>query len=69
MFARKHPETAVPAGHPPAYNAVTEALDHHRDLWPTNAGVYRSAQLLTGTYGELKNKVLDDLATFALTAA
>jgi hypothetical protein len=51
-----------------AYNAVAEALDHDRELWPTRAGCWRTAQLLTGSYGETKAAVLDRLTEFALSA-
>jgi len=49
-----------------AYNAVAEALDHNKDLWPNRDGAWRTASLLTGGLGVLKNRVLDGLVTFSL---
>jgi phage/plasmid-like protein (TIGR03299 family) len=48
------------------YNAVVEALDHDRELFPTKAGCYRTASLLTGKLAELKNSVLDSLVNYAM---
>jgi phage/plasmid-like protein (TIGR03299 family) len=50
-----------------AYNAVAEALDHNKDLWPTKGGSWRSASMLTGQIAEKKNRVLDTLVNFALS--
>ncbi len=47
------------------YNAVAEALDHNKDLWPTRGGSWRTASMLTGQIAEAKNKVLDTLVAFA----
>lgn len=51
-----------------AYNGAVELLDHNRDLFPTRAGCYRTASLLTGALAETKNRVLDNLVGFALGA-
>ena len=51
-----------------AYQAVTEALDHNKDLWPTRSGCWRTQQLLTGSYAEMKNGVLDLLVDYSLSA-
>lgn len=51
-----------------AYQAVAEALDHNRDLWPTRAGCYRTASLLTGELASKKNAVLDTLVQFSMSA-
>lgn len=51
-----------------AYNAVAEALDHNRELWPTRDGSWRTAALLTGNLADIKNKVLDGLVRHALSA-
>lgn len=51
-----------------AYNAVAEALDHNKDLWPNRDGSWRTASLLTGNLADLKNKTLDRLVQFALSA-
>lgn len=51
-----------------AYQAVAEALDHNKDLWPVRSGCYRTAQLLSGSYGELKNRLLDRLVEVSLSA-
>lgn len=49
-----------------AYNGAVEALDHDVDgLWPVRAGTYRAASLLDGTYGRMKNEVLDNLVALA----
>lgn len=52
-----------------ALNAAVEALDHNRDLWPTRAGCYRTASLLTGELAEMKQRVTDRLVRFAETLA
>jgi phage/plasmid-like protein (TIGR03299 family) len=49
-----------------AYNGAAEALDHDRDLWPTRAGSWRTASLLDGELGRLKNRVLDNLVGLAV---
>lgn len=51
-----------------AYNAVAEALDHNKELWPSRDGCWRTASLLTGNLADLKNKTLDRLVSFALSA-
>lgn len=51
-----------------AYNAVCEALDHNRELWPTRAGCYRTASLLTGELAQAKNRALDRLVEYAMSA-
>ena len=51
-----------------AYQAVAEALDFNRDLWPTRAGSWRTASLLNGQLAELKNRVLDNLVGYAAAA-
>jgi phage/plasmid-like protein (TIGR03299 family) len=48
-----------------AYQAAVEAVDHNRDLWPTRAGSWRTASLLDGELAKMKNRVLDNLVTFA----
>lgn len=49
-----------------AYNGAVEALDHDEaGLWPVKSGVYRTAALLSGTYAQLKNQVLDTLVRLA----
>ena len=49
-----------------AYNGVCQALDFNRQLWPTRAGCYRTASLLTGELAAAKNRVLDGLVEFAM---
>jgi phage/plasmid-like protein (TIGR03299 family) len=49
-----------------AYNGVCQALDFNRQLWPTRAGCYRTASLLTGELVAAKNRVLDGLVEFAM---
>jgi len=49
------------------YQAVCEALDHNKDLWPTRSGCWRTQQLLTGAYAEMKNGVLDLLVDFSMS--
>ena len=51
-----------------AYNGVCQALDFNRQLWPTRAGCYRTASLLTGELVAAKNRVLDGLVEFAMSA-
>ena len=51
-----------------AYNSVAEALDHNKNLWPNRAGCYRTASLLTGQLGQMKNTVLDGLVQYATSA-
>lgn len=51
-----------------AYNAAAEALDHNKDLYPTRSGCFRSASLLTGQLGQMKNAVLDNLVQYATSA-
>ena len=51
-----------------AFQAVAEALDFNRDLWPTRAGSWRTASLLNGQLAELKNRVLDNLVGYAAAA-
>jgi phage/plasmid-like protein (TIGR03299 family) len=48
-----------------ALNAAVEALDHDRELWPTRAGAWRTASLLEGSLGRMKNGVLDGLVALA----
>lgn len=52
-----------------AYNGAAEALDHNRSLWPTRAGAWRTASLLDGELGRMKNKVLDNLVGYAASLA
>jgi phage/plasmid-like protein (TIGR03299 family) len=55
-------------GEPTAYyalNAAIEAIDHNRDLFPTRAGCYRTASLLTGELAAMKARVTDGLVAFA----
>jgi phage/plasmid-like protein (TIGR03299 family) len=49
-----------------AYQGAVEALDHDRNLWPTRAGSWRTASLLDGELGRMKNAVLDNLVNVAL---
>ena len=51
-----------------AYNGVCQALDFNRQMWPTRAGCYRTASLLTGELAAAKNRVLDGLVEFAMSA-
>lgn len=51
-----------------AYNGATEALDHNRDLWPTRAGTWRTASLLTGQLSQMKSRVVENLVDFATSA-
>jgi phage/plasmid-like protein (TIGR03299 family) len=51
-----------------AYNAAVEALDHNRELWPTRSGCYRTASLLTGELGRMKNEVLDGLVSLSMAS-
>lgn len=44
-----------------AYNSAVEALDHNEDLWPSRAGVYRTASLLDGTLRQKKTRVFENL--------
>jgi phage/plasmid-like protein (TIGR03299 family) len=46
-----------------AYNGAVEALDHDRELWPTHAGVWRTASLMSGTLKRLKDDCLAGLVT------
>lgn len=48
-----------------AYNAAAEALDHDRDLWPTRAGSWRTASLLSGVMRKAKDEVLAGLVELA----
>ena len=50
-----------------AYNGVCQALDFNRQMWPTRAGCYRTASLLTGELAAMKNRVLDGLVEFAMS--
>ena len=52
-----------------AYNAAVEALDFNRELWPTRAGSWRTASLLDGELGRMKNEVLDGLVKYAAEMA
>ncbi|QDU18461.1 DUF932 domain-containing protein [Urbifossiella limnaea] len=52
-----------------AYNGAAEALDHNRSLWPTRAGSWRTASLLDGELGRMKNRVLDNLVGYAVALA
>lgn len=38
----------------------------NRALYPTRAGAYRTASLLTGQSAQMKNRVLDNLVSHAL---
>jgi phage/plasmid-like protein (TIGR03299 family) len=49
-----------------AYNGVCQALDYNRRLWPTRAGCYRTASLLTGELAAMKSRVTDGLVEFAM---
>ena len=49
-----------------ALNGCVEAIDFNRSLWPTRAGCYRTASLLTGELATMKNRVTDGLVEFAL---
>ncbi len=49
-----------------ALNSAIEAIDFQRDLWPTRAGCYRTASLLTGELAIMKNRVTDGLVEFAM---
>lgn len=51
-----------------AFQAAAEAIDHNRELWPTRSGCYRTASLLTGELGRIKNEVVDRLVEYATTA-
>ncbi|HYH66337.1 MAG TPA: DUF932 domain-containing protein [Urbifossiella sp.] len=51
-----------------ALNSAYELLDHNRDLYPTRAGSYRTASLLTGELARMKCIVIDNLVQFATTA-
>jgi phage/plasmid-like protein (TIGR03299 family) len=51
-----------------ALQAAVEALDFNKDLWPNRAGTWRTASLLTGTLGQMKNSVTDRLVNFATSA-
>lgn len=48
-----------------AYNGTVQLLDHNRELFPTRAGVYRTASLLTGHLAWLKQRVTDNLVAYA----
>lgn len=52
-----------------AYCAVTQALDHDKELWPVRDGAWRTASLLDGALAETKNHVLDRLVRHANTQA
>ncbi len=51
-----------------ALNSAYELLDHNRDLYPTRAGSYRTASLLSGELARMKGQVIDRLVQFATTA-
>jgi phage/plasmid-like protein (TIGR03299 family) len=51
-----------------AFNAAAELLDHNRTLYPTRAGAFRTASLLTGQLAAMKNRILDNLVNHALSA-
>lgn len=42
-----------------------EALDHDTELWPTKAGAWRTASLMTGTLKGLKDGVLAGVLALA----
>ena len=48
-----------------AYNAVAEALDHNRDLFPNRGGVWRTTSLIEGGIRKMKDEVLGGLVAFA----
>lgn len=48
-----------------AYNAVAEAVDHNKELWPTRGGVWRTASLLDGSLRQTKDRVLVNLLSVA----
>ena len=48
-----------------AYNAVVEAIDHDRDLFPARSGVYRLGALLTGELRAKKERVMSELLVAA----
>lgn len=52
-----------------AYNGAVEALDFNRELWPTRSGSWRTASLLDGELGRMKNRVLDYLVEYATETA
>lgn len=50
-----------------AYNGTVQALDHDVDgLWPSRAGVVRTASLLDGSLRQMKRKVLSNLVTVSV---
>jgi phage/plasmid-like protein (TIGR03299 family) len=51
-----------------AYNGAAEALDHNRELWPTRAGAWRTASLLTGQLSQMKARLVENLVGFATSA-
>jgi phage/plasmid-like protein (TIGR03299 family) len=51
-----------------ALNGVIEALDFCESLWPTRAGCYRTASLLTGELARLKHEVIDGLVQYAMAS-
>ncbi len=49
-----------------AYNGAVEGIDHDvQGLWPVRDGSYRTAALLDGKYGMLKNQTLDALVALS----
>jgi phage/plasmid-like protein (TIGR03299 family) len=44
-----------------AYNAVVEAIDHNKEMWPNQSGVWRAASLQSGVLAETKRRVLNSL--------
>lgn len=52
-----------------ALNAAYEAIDHNRELWPTRAGSWRTAKLLTGDLAKMKDKIVDSLVEYAAGVA
>ena len=56
-------------GEPTAWFALQgsiEAIDFDKQLFPTRAGCYRTASLLTGELAAMKNRVTDGLVEFAM---
>jgi hypothetical protein len=49
-----------------ALNAAYELLDHNRELYPTRAGSFRTASLLTGELALMKGRVTDGLVNYAM---
>jgi len=48
-----------------AYNALVEAIDHDIDLFPTRAGVWRTASLMDGVLRQRKQAALNAVVAYA----